>query len=367
MATKTEVVNSSLREFTPNKLKEYILNKIKAKPEMIKKIKPMLWGAPGIGKSCIVYELAQDLGKLMGRKPVVRDIRLLMFNPVDLRGIPVADATRTKSIWLKPTMFDFDPSDSVINILFFDELSNAPHSVQSAALQIIQDRAIGEHKLPDNVMIIAAGNRATDRAGSTQMTKSLANRFQHFAVASSLKDWKQWAIPAGIDQRIIGFLSFRENMLFSFDPSSDDNAFPTPRSWEMASDYLSCITDDSEIVDAVAPCIGIGAATEFNGYLKVYGHLPSMQDIVDGKKVDVPNQPDVMFALSSALVSCMSKQKLSPIQKENVMKFVTSMSVDFSLLTFKDMILIPGFLATMSKSATFVQWSSKHSDVFANR
>jgi hypothetical protein len=87
---------------------------------------------------------------------------LLLFNPIDLRGIPTANEDKTLAIWLKPKIFQMDPSDEVINILFLDEISAAPQSVQAAAYQITLDRVVGEHKLPENCIVIAAGNRTTD-------------------------------------------------------------------------------------------------------------------------------------------------------------------------------------------------------------
>ena len=86
------------------------------------------------------------------------DVRLLLFNPVDLRGIPAANADRTLAVWLKPKIFQMDESENVLNLLFLDEISAAPPSVQAAAYQITLDRMVGEHRLPENCIVIAAGD-----------------------------------------------------------------------------------------------------------------------------------------------------------------------------------------------------------------
>ena len=102
-----------------------------------------------------------------------------------------------------------DPSDDIVNILFLDEISAAPQSVQAAAYQITLDRVVGEHKLPDNCIIIAAGNRVTDKSVSFKMPKALANRLCHFEIQSDFDSWRDWAVKNGINQKVLGFISFK--------------------------------------------------------------------------------------------------------------------------------------------------------------
>ena len=94
------------------------------------------------------------------------------------------------AIWLKPQIFQMNDSEDVVNILFLDEISAAPQSVQAAAYQITLDRVVGEHKLPENCIVIAAGNRVTDRSVAFKMPKALANRLMHFEVDGNFDSWK---------------------------------------------------------------------------------------------------------------------------------------------------------------------------------
>ena len=137
----------------------------------------MLWGPPGVGKSQAVRQIAKAIKEETGKETKVTDVRLLLFNPIDLRGIPTSNADKTLAIWLKPQIFQMDPSDDIVNILFLDEISAAPQSVQAAAYQITLDRVVGEHRLPDNCIVIAAGNRTTDKSVAFKMPKALANSF----------------------------------------------------------------------------------------------------------------------------------------------------------------------------------------------
>ena len=201
----------------------------------------MLWGPPGVGKSQAVRQIASKIGNATGKKVNVTDVRLLLFNPIDLRGIPTSNADKTLAVWLRPQIFQMDETPDVVNILFLDEISAAPQSVQAAAYQITLDRTVGEHRLPDNCIVIAAGNRVTDKSVAFKMPKALANRLMHIEVEGSFDAWKQWAVKSGINDKVIGFLSFKSNYLMGFEGNTDDLAFATPRSWEMVSNILNGI------------------------------------------------------------------------------------------------------------------------------
>ena len=77
----------------------------------------MLWGAPGVGKSQGVRQIAEQIHRITGKDVSVTDVRLLLFNPVDLRGIPTANEDKTLAVWLKPKIFQMDPSEEVCRVL----------------------------------------------------------------------------------------------------------------------------------------------------------------------------------------------------------------------------------------------------------
>ncbi|MDR1421990.1 MAG: MoxR family ATPase [Coriobacteriales bacterium] len=297
----------------------------------------MLWGPPGVGKSQGVRQIALDVGKRTGRKAVVTDVRLMLFNPVDLRGIPVANAERTLAVWLKPEVFDMDADDGIVNVLFLDEISAAPPSVQATAYQITLDRRIGEHRLPDNCIVIAAGNRVTDRSVAYKMPKALANRLCHIDVRADHRTWKAWAVRSGIDPRILGFLEFQPDRLMRFDTATDDHAFATPRSWEMLSRVLDCLTgDDSGLFLLTSGCVGEGVATEFLTWIDVYDSLPDIAAIFDGKDVEVPKSTDALYALVSSMVAYARDNLDDEWRIERSIAYGTRLPVDYTVVLFRD-------------------------------
>lgn len=318
----------------------------------------MLWGPPGVGKSQGVKQVAERLEKSTGKKCVVTDVRLLLFNPIDLRGIPTANEDKTLAIWLRPQIFDMDPSEDVINILFLDEISAAPQSVQAAAYQITLDRKVGEHKLPDNCIVIAAGNRVTDKSVASKMPKALANRMLHIEVPVDSVAWREWAIANGINEKVMGFISFKPDYLMHFDASTDDLAFPTPRSWEMVSNLMNNLDADiDEIMPLVSGIVGTGAALEFKTWANVYNNLPDLEKIFDGKEKNVPKEPDVLYALISAMVKYAYDHRTDLKRIGNSILYADKMPPDFSTVLMRDYMNIePDYVKELMAIPEFEKW-----------
>lgn len=168
----------------------------------------MIWGPPGIGKSQIVAQIAQH------HSVPLLDIRLSQMEPSDLRGIPFRVDKFVE--WAPPSILPDAQRHGLAGIMFLDEITSAPPSVSAAAYQLILDRRLGEYRVPDGWAIFAAGNRQGDRGVSYAMPAPLANRFTHYEIEAHTDDWVTWAYAHGIDERLIGFLRFRPELLFDF-------------------------------------------------------------------------------------------------------------------------------------------------------
>lgn len=320
----------------------------------------MLWGPPGVGKSQAIRQLAVEISNRTGKKTHVTDVRLLLFNPIDLRGIPTANADKTLAIWLKPQIFQMDPGEDMVNILFLDEISAAPQSVQAAAYQITLDRVVGEHKLPDNCIVIAAGNRTTDKSVAFKMPKALANRLLHIEVEGSFKAWKEWAIRSGINPKVLGFLSFRQSYLMKFDAASEELAFATPRSWEMVSNLLNHVHDDvDKMFPMISGVVGSGIAVEFRTWAQVYDDLPDLEDIFNGNNPKLPKGTDAMYALTAAMVGYARSHKEQMGRIANSIQYADRMPPDFSAMLMKDYMYIePNYREKLLQIPAFSRWLS---------
>lgn len=255
----------------------------------------MLWGPPGIGKSRMVAQIAAKY------QVQVLDIRLSQLEPSDLRGIPFRVDDRVE--WATPAMLPNAERHGERGILFLDEINTAPPSVSAAAYQLILDRKLGDYKVPDGWAIFAAGNRQGDRGVTYNMPAPLANRLSHYEVEVHLDDWVQWAWANGIDERVIGFLRFRPELLFNFDAAHNPVAFPSPRSWEFAHRSLRKFEDQPQVLlGAIQACVGPAAGIELNAFISSLDRMPDLDDILAGKEVPIPKEIDLQYAIAAALV-----------------------------------------------------------------
>lgn len=265
----------------------------------------MLWGPPGVGKSQIVAQVGQR-----HNVPVI-DIRLSQMEPSDLRGIPFREGNLVE--WAIPAMLPEAQRHGAQGVLFLDEITSAVPSVSAAAYQLILDRRLGDYTVPEGWAIFAAGNRQGDRGVTYTMPAPLANRFSHFEVDLNLDDWVAWAYQNKMDERIIGFLRFRPELLFKFDPAHNPVAFPTPRSWEFAHRALQKFSDSPHLLlNTLQACVGSAAGIELKAFVDHLHQMPDLDAILRGETVKTPKEVDLQYAVASALVGRAIHAKGSP-------------------------------------------------------
>lgn len=280
------------RTVSPNKAKASIRH------AMLKRRPIFLWGPPGIGKSDVVHQIGEMLDAH------VIDIRLSLWEPTDIKGIPYFDSNESKMVWAPPVELpdaEMAAQHKMI-ILFLDEMNSAAPAVQAAAYQLILNRKVGTYTLPDNVMIVAAGNREADKGVTYRMPAPLANRFVHLEMEVSFDDWFTWAINNRVHKDVVGFLQFSKKDLYDFDPKSPSRSFATPRSWSFVSELLDDGIDESVTTDLVAGAIGEGLAVKFMAHRKIANAMPDPTDILAGKVKEMASKEvSAMYSLTVSL------------------------------------------------------------------
>jgi len=258
-----------------------------------------LWGPPGIGKSEVVEEITNELGGHM------IDLRMAQMEPTDIRGIPFFNKENGKMDWAPPIDLPDQElaSQYPIVVLFLDEMNSAAPSVQAAGYQLILNRRVGKYKLPDNVVIVAAGNREADKGVTYRMPMPLANRFIHVEMRPDFASWQEWAVNNAVHRDVVGYLSFAKQDMYDFDSKSSSKAFATPRSWVFVSDLLKDQDIDNETMfTLVAGAVGEGLAAKFKAHRKYVDRMPSPTDILSGKvtTLDV-KEISAMYSLTTGM------------------------------------------------------------------
>ena len=250
-----------------------------------------LMGPPGVGKSDIIRLAATELAA------GYYDLRAPLLEAVDLRGLPTVQGGKTT--WCQP---DFLPTKDEPIVLAIEELPQAEQSVQKAFFQLVLDRRIGDYILPDQVMVVAVGNRASDRAGASRTNTALNNRFCFLHLEVSVEDWQLWALTSGVAPEVRAFINFRPSLLHDFDPASNPVEFPSPRSWAAVNRVFRAAPLHL-LQEVVAGCVGQGAAAEFAAFLQLYRQLPDIDVVLrNPATAHVPTkEPAVMYALIGAL------------------------------------------------------------------
>jgi hypothetical protein len=238
-----------------------------------------LWGPPGIGKSDLIEGIAADMNAL------VIDLRLGQMEPTDLRGIPFYNRDTGTMDWAPPVdLPNTELAEKYDNIvLFLDELTSGAPSVQAAAYQLVLNRKIGNYNLPDNVVIVAAGNRESDKGVTYRMPTPLANRFVHLELKVDFDSWVDWAVVNKIHRDVVGYLTFAKGDLYDFDSKSSSRAFATPRSWTFVSDLIDDRMDANTMTNLIAGTVGEGLAIKFMAHRKFAQKMPNPSDILNGK------------------------------------------------------------------------------------
>ena len=272
---------SDARTLSPSKAKSALQIAMKKKRPIF------LWGPPGIGKSDIVAQITDSLVNSH-----LIDIRLSLWDPTDIKGVPYFDSNISKMVWGAPDELPDEAMAAEYDhiVLFLDEMNSAAPAVQAAAYQLILNRRVGKYRLPDNVIIVAAGNREADKGVTYRMPSPLANRFVHLEMGVNFDDWFNWAVDNKINKDVVGYLQFAKQDLYDFDPKSSSRSFATPRSWSFVSELLDDGLDEGTTTDLVAGAVGEGLAVKFMAHRKVAAQMPNPTDILLGKVKELKTQ-----------------------------------------------------------------------------
>lgn len=265
-------------------------------------IPALVWGKPGEGKSSFLEGLARP------DFPVLTLIASI-HDPTDFSGLPIAKGDMVhyaKPEWLNT----FEETGQ--GILFLDELTTAPPSVQAALLRVVLERKVGFHKLPDGVRVVAAANPTDLMTGGWELSPPLRNRFLHI----------QWSLDAAVYREALsngyptatlpevpkeahkvalqryrllvnGFLKINPNLL-SASPEGSRYGFASPRAWDMAIALMASASvlnlDPTQSPDGksavfaelITGCVGEGIAANFVGYIRTL-KVPDPQAVLEGK------------------------------------------------------------------------------------
>lgn len=314
-------------------------------PQMINKAHPMYkvrtpiitLGAPGLGKSDMFTQMAQTITEQSGKQTDILLLNGTSMEGIDVRGIPVpikreglAPITRYSMSPIMSWIEEMRGKGSEQIIAFFDELPATDQLFQKAFASVAQDRMAGDYKLPDDVWVVAAGNRTKDRAGSSRVLSHVMNRMSVIQMGFSLEGWTNWAMNADVHPMVVAFANARPG-LFADSVPSDDMPYMTPRSLTNSASFLSelagldangmknmDIPTDDFAMEYVAGQIGEGGAAELVAHLKTAQEIPSIEDIIknpDTAKLPPLERMDAAYSAAQLVVYHAGQANIDPLFK----------------------------------------------------
>lgn len=306
---------------------------------------PFLISSPGMGKSSLVREIADEYGlKLI-------DCRLSSMEPTDLVGLPwIQDGkARFNPYEMFPIKETPIPKGYEGFLLFLDEFNSASRAVQAAAYRVILDREIGQHKLHSHCFVVAAGNKTSDNAITNPLSTAMLSRVIHLHMDISFEDWRDnFAIPQKIDERVISYLSAFPDKLMQFDPDREDETFACPRTWDFVSQLIQASGGkvNNELIPLLSGAITEEHAVAFVQFCKVYKDLISIEDIEKNPLIPPPKDHATLWATIIHLINRTTVKNL-----DSVLKFIDQVPASFKIVyvrsikkLYADIVMKPEFI-----------------------
>jgi hypothetical protein len=347
-------------EVTLAEAKELIKDCLRAR------ITPQLVSSPGVGKSAITQEIADEWNlKLI-------DIRLTEYDPTELNGYPFIlnpDAERhlVRAGHVPMITFPTEHDELPINpktgkkyqgwLILLDEFPSAALSVQAAAYKITLDRMVGDHKLHSRCFIATAGNKATDKAIVNRLSTAQQSRLATLVIKVCQKTWLEWAERENIDYRVRSYIRWKPEQVHDFNPNHADLTFPCPRTWHFVSRLAKANkweTIEYKKLPLLAGVVGHGAARMFYSFCEVFNDLPDIKEILrDPEGVTLRQEISVQHAAAGLVGHHIDKDNA-----DTLIKFLFRLPADLQTITLRNSIARDDKLR---ESPAILKWASQNS------
>lgn len=310
------------------------------------RITPQLVSSPGVGKSAIIQEIADEWNlKLI-------DIRLTEYDPTELNGYPFilnpeAERHLVKAGHVPMETFPTEHDPLPVNpktgqqykgwLILLDEFPSAALSVQAAAYKITLDRMVGNNKLHPHCFVATAGNKATDKAIVNRLSTAQQSRLATLVVKTCQATWLEWAERVDVDYRVRSFIRWKPEQIHQFDPNHADLTFPCPRTWHFISRLAKANKWTSitwEKLPLLAGVVGHAAAQMFYSFCEVFNDLPSIQAILqDPEGVTLAREISVQHAAAGLVAHHIDKDNADVL-----IKFLFRLPADLQTITLRNAI-----------------------------
>jgi hypothetical protein len=260
---------------------------------------PLIVGESGIGKTALAKEIAKENnwslivinGNLLKEGEIGGLPTIESYAAVDYKGDKVEKKTTVYAVHTKLREIDEEIAKGQTVLLFIDEINRCEHTVQQELMNLILNREINGYKLQEDVKILAAMNPSSKYGADfdyqvVDMDAAQENRFVWLYMEPDYIQWLDWATDAGIEQKVIEFISTFPEYLHKI---NEDDIRATPRSYERISSIYKIYKEKKDsiprsmLLNLIRGNVGKFIAEEFVSFVESdYSSLISYEDVFSG-------------------------------------------------------------------------------------
>lgn len=203
----------------------------------------LLMGPPGVGKTAVLYQLAQEMGIGLVAYTMTHHTRQSALGLPQIRQKNYGEKTYQVTVYtmseILAAVYDYmEQTGHEIGILFLDEINCVSETLMPAMLQLLQTKQFGTHRLPEGWIIVAAGNPPQFNQSARMFDTVTMDRLRLMEITESYEVWRDYALKRGIHPAIMAYLELNQEHFYLVEPHARGRSFVTGRGWENLSELM---------------------------------------------------------------------------------------------------------------------------------
>ena len=213
-----------------------------------------LLGAPGIGKTAVMEQIAQELNIALVSYSMTHHTRqsalgLPFISHREYQGVKFDVSEYTMSEIIASIYEVMENSGITEGILFLDEINCVSETLAPSMLQFLQYKVFGRHKVPDGWVIVTAGNPPEYNKSVREFDVVTMDRMKVLEVEPDYKVWKEYAQHKGLHAAVLNFLDLKKDYFYKIETTVNGRSYVTARGWEDLSEILALYEEEGMKVD----------------------------------------------------------------------------------------------------------------------
>ncbi len=213
-----------------------------------------LLGAPGIGKTAIMEQVAQELGIALVSYSMTHHTRqsalglpFIRHRVYDGKEVDITEYTMSEIL---ASVYDvMEESGLREGILFLDEINCISETLAPSMLQFLQYKTFGCHQVPEGWVVVTAGNPPEYNKSVREFDVVTMDRLRVLEVEEDYEAWKIYAQEKGLHNAVTNFLDLKKEYFYRIETTAKGRSYVTARGWEDLSSVLKLYEEDGLLVD----------------------------------------------------------------------------------------------------------------------